>query len=73
MGGKSSKDFPLHYDGKKLVDLAIAGDLSGGGYRWSNLDLRSVYVWKPSGTMPFRDSRVVGLYQFLFGILDRLR
>ena len=58
---------------EKLVDLAIAGDLGGGSYRRSNLDLRPVYVRKPSGTVPFRDSRVVGLYQLLFGILDGLR
>src|SRR5690348_2655783 len=58
---------------EKLVDLAIAGDLGGGGDRRSNLDLRPLHIRKPSGTLSFRDSRVVGLYQLLFGILDGLR
>lgn len=64
------QDSPIHEE--KLVDLAVAGDLCCGGHRWSNGDLRPLHMWKPAGALPLGNSGIVGLHQFLFGILDRV-
>lgn len=49
-----------------LVDLAIAGDLGGGGYGRRNLDVRSLDVWESTGALIFRDPRIVRLHELLF-------